>query len=111
MTQTEQLKTLPCSTCISNDVALHPAVAEGYVDPTFAAAFIDSTANTSKPTKKRKLSRDTTHGRCLTHQTEVDRLTKLETERKKKEEASLKRKASIADPKREKIEEITRKIN
>ena len=58
-TQTIPIKSLPCSSCIEYEVSLHPAVAEGYVDVTFASEFIDSAPTTTTPTKKRKLSRDT----------------------------------------------------
>ena len=108
-TQTERIKSLPCSNCVENDVSLHPAVTEGYVDVAFAAAFIDSVSSTSSSTKKRKLSRDTSHGRCLTHHSEVERLTKIDTERKEKERASVARKTAIEQRKKDKIEAEKRK--
>ena len=101
-TQTDPIRSLPCSNCIENDVALHPAVAEGYVDVAFASAFIDTVPDASKPTKRRKLSRDTSQGRCLTHASEVERLTKIAQERKEKEDASIRRKAAMEQRRKEK---------
>ena len=83
-TQTEQIKSLPCSKCIENEVSLHPAVSGGHVDIVFAGAFIDKVAGTSKQLKKRKLHRDTSKGRCLTHKSELNRLENMEQEKKKK---------------------------
>ena len=103
-TQTDPIKSLPCSECIENEVSLHPAVAEGYVDVTYAAAFIDAVPDSSKPAKRRKVTRDTSQGRCLTHASEVERITKLANERKEKEEAIAKRKADMEQRKQEKID-------
>ena len=101
-TQTEPLKTLPCSSCIENDVTLHPAVTEGYVDPSFAAAFIDAPSNPAKPVEKRKLSRDTSKGRCLTHQSEVERLANLNREKKRRKKRLLNGKPLLNNVKKRK---------
>ena len=108
--QTDPIKSLPCSNCIENEVSLHPAVTEGYVDVAFAAAFIDAVPDASKPTKRRKVSRDTSKGRCLTHASEVERLTQLANEKKDMEEAVAMRKEAIEQRKKAKTDaEMLRK--
>ena len=108
-TQTELIKSLPCSECMENEVSLHPAVSDGHVDVAFAGAFIDNLARTSTKPKKRKLQRDTSKGRCLTHESELNRLENIEQEKREKNEAAAKRKNAIQLRKKEKEEAERRK--
>ena len=109
-TQTEQIKSLPCQECIQNEVSLHPAVANGIVDVSFASAFIENVTSNTSQTKKRKLQRDTSKGRCLTHETEVVRLEQISKDKKAKEEAVIKRKRDLEQRKKEKMEHEKRKL-
>ena len=102
MTEKETIKSFPCPSWIEIDVNLHPAVANGIVDVSFAAAFIENASQSTSSTKKRKVQRDTSKGRCLTHASEVDRLEQISKDKKAKEEASAKRKHDQAQRKKKK---------
>ena len=57
-TQTEPLKSLPCSNCFSNDVLLHPAVAAGVVDVEFASVILNNGPADVENVKKRSHKED-----------------------------------------------------
>ena len=89
--QTDQIKSLPCSVCIRNDVSLHPAVQFGIVDLEFASAFMPDAytalTNENGPTQKRA-RRDCSKGRCITSGSEIQR---LESQRKAEREKESKK--------------------
>ena len=61
-TQTEPLKSLPCSICFTNEVSLHPAVAAGVVDIELANVFLTDAPISVETAKKRSTSRDCSRG-------------------------------------------------
>ena len=81
--QTENIKTMPCSICISQDVSVHPAVAAGVVGLDVASAFIpDNSCLHNKTTAKRR--RTTPEGKCLTNASEIERRNKENAENEEK---------------------------
>ena len=88
--QTDKLTSLPCEICIRNDVRVHPAVASGAVDFALASVFIPDTVS-RKETTKRRISRDCSKGRCLTSETEFERLRNEQEETLQKEQAKKQR--------------------
>lgn len=88
--QTDNITTLPCEICIKNDVRVHPAVASGAVDFTLASVFIPDSV-TRQETTKRRTSRDCSKGRCLTTESELERLRQRKEEESKKELAKKRR--------------------
>ena len=80
-TQTDPIKSLPCSECFNNEVTLHPAVAAGIVDIEMASVFLKDGINKSQSgPPKRDASRDCSKGRCLTHASELEGLRQKEQE-------------------------------
>ena len=106
--QTDPVKSLPCSICKDNDASVHPAVTAGFVDLQLASVFLETAKKAV--TKKRVVRRDFSLGKCLTTQSEVQRMRDEETEKRKIAEGKLKRKADIEESKRKKVtDEIERK--
>ena len=96
-TQTSPVASLPCSTCLNNDVKLHPLISSQVVDLEFAEALFSTSKDTTSdkrvaPSQKRN-ERDYSKGKWLTSESEVIRReaeTKqkaLEKEQKDKEKA------------------------
>ena len=102
--QTDAIKSLPCSECIQNDVSLHPAVAAGVVDIELASVFIPDAVSRStdaKPTRSRKC----TKGRCITSESELQRMReKVDGDRQK--EAKKKQKSEEKEKRRKEKEEL-----
>ena len=99
--QTDPIMSLPCSECITNEVALHPAVSSGIVDLELATVFIQDshTAAISNNATRRK-RRNGVHGRCLTTEDEVERRRKIRDE----EDAKAEKERRLAE-KQAKIDE------
>ena len=103
--QTLPVATLSCSTCISNDVQLHPAVASGIVDLDLAAVFIPDHSGISNSTAATR-KRNSYEGKCITSASEMERRNAIKEEKEKMEEIKKKRRDEREEKKREKQREI-----
>ena len=78
--QTLPVATLSCSTCISNDVQLHPAIASGTVDLDLASVFVPDQSGIAKSTNT-KCKRNNHQGICITSSSEIDRRNGIKEEK------------------------------
>ena len=106
--QTSPVATLSCSTCIANDVKLHPAVASGIVDLELASVFIPDESSMEKSTKSRR-KRYSTNGKCLTSDSEIERRREIKAEEATKIELKRQRKEQQDAKKLKNLEEIEAK--
>ena len=83
-TQTSPIERLPCSSCIENDVAVHPAVTAGIVPLDLASVFIDR-PGMSRDGSSKKNHRDIGKGRILTHESEMQRMRERQDLEKEKQ--------------------------
>ncbi len=104
--QTDAIKSLPCSVCISSDVNVHPAVAAGIVNVELASVFIPECVPQSSGTKSR-VSRRCDKGRCITSETELAKMREKRQNEIEKEEMKQ-RKMAERDQKRIEKENIIR---
>ena len=108
--QTDPVKSLPCSECMSRDVSLHPAVAAGVVDLDLASVFLQ-TAQKTREKKKRVVRRDFSKGKCLTTESEVLRMRADEEKKSEVAQMKMKRKADVEENKQKRLmEEKERKL-
>ena len=85
-TQTDPIKSLPCDSCVAQDVSLHPAVSSGVVSLQLATVFIPDEANNRSLTNKKK-RKSTVSDNFLTSKTEVERRKREKDEVEKRIEA------------------------
>ena len=104
-TQTSPIEFLPCSNCIEQNVAVHPAVTAGIVPLELASVFIDKPGQPQRQTSRRR-SGDTAKGRILTLESELARIREQNEQQQKKEQEKL---ARIEERKQKKLEKEDRK--
>ena len=106
--QTDAIKSLPCSVCISTDVTLHPAVAAGVVDVELASVFIPETVSGAAPSKT-KQSRRSNKGRCITSESEIERMRAKQAEEAEKERMKQQKKEEKEHKRQQREESIKAK--
>ena len=84
-TQTDPIKSLPCSQCIVNDITIHPAVSCGAVDLDLASVLIQdgSIPNAERRANSTVKRRTNGKSRWLTCASEIERRRSLAEEREK----------------------------
>ncbi len=98
--QTDPVASLPCSSCLTKDVSLHPMVKMGMVDLELAEALYDSTTTKENKdgesgSKGKTTRRDYSKGRWLTEESEVNR-RREETEKIANEKAEKEKRVQEA---------------
>ena len=109
--QTDPPSHLPCSECITNNVALHPAVASGIVDIGLAAAFIPDacTAQTSGLNKRVGQRNRNKKARWLTSESEIQRKTELKQKETEQQNRKIQARENKEAKKKEKENEKQRR--